>query len=121
MNIDQFDTHLQKLTPHQFKILQLLYDANGEWLTRAKIAKWLGKRRLTPYDINCLIALAEQNILAESTQPTTAPGSDFAYIYAMPDEVADLLAEWSEHQQLTNPSPKKAPRKPINLTGYDEA
>ena len=121
MDINQLDTYLQKLTPHQFKILQLLYDANGEWLTRAKVAKGLGKRRLTPYDINCLTTLTEQNILAESTQPTTAPGSDFAYIYAMPDEVADLLAEWSEHQHISNSSQKKEPRKPINLTGQNEA
>lgn len=120
MNINQLNTELQKFTPHQFKILQLLYDVNGEWLTRAKIAKGLGKRRLTPYDINCLTMLTEQNILAVSTQPTTAPGSDFAYIYAMPDEVAELLAEWSEHYNQVSNSHKKKPRKPINLTGDDE-
>lgn len=117
MNIHQLDTHLQKLTPHQFKILQLMYDAGGEWLTRAMIAKKLGKRRLTPYDINCLITLAEQNILATSTKPTTAPGSDFAYIYTMLDDVAEALLQWSENRnELQNQVNQKKPRKPINLT-----
>lgn len=116
MDVYQLDTQLKNLTPHQRKILQLLYDANGEWLTRATIAKRLGKKRLTPYDINCLTMLSQKNILEESTQPTTAPGSDFAYIYTMPDNIAELLQQWSEmRNELDNEAQSKKPRKPINL------
>lgn len=115
MDLYELDTYLQKLTPHQTKIIQIMYDAENEWLTRAKIAKRLGKRRLTPYDINCLTMLSEKEILNTSTQPTTAPGSDFAYIYTMPDEVANTIQKWSEmREEMEHKSPKKS-RKSINL------
>lgn len=120
MDVYQLDAYLQKLTPHQLKIMQVMYNADGEWLTRAMVAKRLGKRRLTPYDINCLAMLSDKNILETSTQPTTAPGSDFAYIYAMSDEIAELIQDWSEMRERLqeNASLKKA-RKPINLMGSD--
>lgn len=120
MDVYQLDNFLQKLTPHQLKILQLMYDAGGEWLTRAMVAKRLEKRRLTPYDINCLTMLGDKKILAVDTQPTTAPGSDFAYIYTMPDDVAEVLQQWSEvRDELHNDRNQKKPRKPINLTDDD--
>lgn len=120
MDAYQLETYLQNLTPHQFKIMQVMYDAGSEWLTRAMVAKRLGKKRLTPYDINCLAMLSEKNILETSTQPTTAPGSDFAYIYTMPDEIAEAIQEWSEmrNQNQGGNNPKKA-RKPIDLSGSD--
>ena len=119
MDIHQLDAYLSKLTPHQMKIIQIMYDAENEWLTRAMVAKRLGKRRLTPYDINCLMMLSKKAVLQESTQPTTAPGSDFAYIYTMPDDVADMIQQWSEmrNQQDENTPPKT--RKPINLSNGD--
>jgi hypothetical protein len=120
MDVYQLDAYLQNLTPHQFKIIQIMYDAGGEWLTRAMVAKRLNKRRLTPYDINCLTALTEKNIIAISTQPTTAPGSDFAYIYTMPDEIAGIIQVWSEtRNQLQGENHPKKTRKPINLLGAD--
>lgn len=120
MDVYQLDNHLKNLTPHQLKIVQIMYDAEGEWLTRANVARRLGKRRLTPYDINCLTMLSEKDILETSTQPTTAPGSEFAYIYAMPDAVADVLQEWSEvRDQLQDKSNQKKSRKPINLVDDD--
>ena len=116
MDIYQLDTYLANLTPHQMKIVQVMYDADGEWLTRAMVAKRLGKRRLTPYDINCLTMLSQKNILAISTQPTTAPGSEFAYIYTMLDDVAMMLQEWSEvKNQLHAENEQRETRKPINL------
>jgi hypothetical protein len=118
MDIHQLDAYLGNLTPHQFKIMQVMYDAGDEWLSRAMVAKRLNKRRLTPYDINCLTMLSEKNILEISTKPTTAPGSDFAYIYKMPDETAELIQEWTEirDQNQAENNTKKA-RKPINLRG----
>ena len=120
MDVYQLETYLGNMTPHQFKIMQVLYDAGSEWLTRAMVAKRLDKRRLTPYDINCLTTLSNKNILAVSTQPTTAPGSDFAYIYTMPDEIADLIQQWSEmrDQNQDDNNPPKT-RKPINLLDND--
>lgn len=116
MDLYQLDAYLQKLTPHQMKIIQIMYDAENEWLTRAMVAKRLDKRRLTPYDINCLTMLAKKDILEESTQPTTAPGSDFAYIYTMPDEVADTIQQWSEMRNQRDENTQQRTRKPINLS-----
>ena len=116
MDISQIEHYLETLTPHQFKIMQVMYDAGNEWLTRAMIAKRLDKRRLTPYDINCLMMLSEKNVLEASTQPTTAPGSDFAYIYTMPDEIAEIIQEWSEARERNQEQNNlKKTRKPINL------
>jgi hypothetical protein len=112
MDFEALDAHLQKLTPHQIKIIQVLYDSGNTWLTRSKVAKGLGKRRLTPYDINCLTMLSEAGILESATQPTTAPGSDFAFIYHMPDAVADALQSWSDEREKAE---KTKQRKAIKL------
>lgn len=119
MDIYQLDAYLQRLTPHQMKIIQIMYDAENEWLTRAMVAKRLGKKRLTPYDINCLTILSEKHVLEISTQPTTAPGSDFAYIYTMPDRVADMIQQWSELQNQRESDHPQKTRKPINLIDND--
>ena len=117
MNFVELDEHLQSLTSHQLKIVQAIYHSGGTWLTRSKVAKALGKRRLTPYDIECLKHLTELTIIETSTQPTTAPGSDFAYIYHMQDEIATLVREWSERrEQQTDDSI----REPINLVDDEE-
>ncbi|GEM_PF-1080362 len=117
MTILEMDSHLSDLTPHQLKILQSVYDAGRRWLTRANVAKALGKRRLTPYDINCLKMLAERGVIAESTQDTSAPGSDFAYVYNMPEHTATLLQEWWEQRELMIRQTATAnfQRKPIRL------
>jgi prophage antirepressor-like protein len=113
MDIQAIDQQLSQLTRHQLKIVQALYDAGEAWLTRSQVARALGKKRLTPYDIECLQMLTEVNILETSTQPTTAPGSDFAYIYHMSDEVANALQVWAEaNESKQDDAPK---RKPINL------
>jgi predicted transcriptional regulator len=112
MDLHEIDEHMQGLTPHQLKIVQAVYDGGGNWLTRSKVAKSLGKRRLTPYDINCLKMLAEKGVIIESTQPTDAPGSDFAYVYHMTDDVAETLQQWSE---IRDQEAKERQRKPINL------
>lgn len=112
MNIQEIDAHLTQMTPHQLKIIQAVYNGGGAWMTRSNVAKALGKRRLTPYDINCLNLLSDRGIIETSTQPTTAPGSDFAYIYHMPDRVADVLQRWSDQRQK---QVRVHHRKPINL------
>jgi len=115
MDVYVLDSILAELTPHQLKIVQSLYDSGGSWMTRSQVARSLDKRRLTPYDINCLKMLTEQGIIMTSTQPTTAPGSDFAYIYTMPDDVAEVIAHWSDLKDEIREQEKSRQRKPINL------
>lgn len=112
MNVMQLDAHLSELTPHQLKLVQAIYESEGDWLTRAKLARAIGKRRLTPYDIECLGALTELGIIVTDTRPTTAPGSEFAYIYNMTDIIADLLQEWSKMQEDKT---RQRRRKPVKL------
>lgn len=116
MDLQTISSRLQDLTAHQLRILKIVHDSGGVWLTRAKVAKALGKRRLTPYDINCLKMLVERGIIEEGTQETTAPGSDFAYVYHMPDPIAELVQQWSEQraQELQAsylPEPYRPPLK----------
>jgi hypothetical protein len=99
MNIKEISAHLETLTQHQLRVLQIVYDGGGKWLTRANLAKALGKRRLTPYDINCLKMLSDMGIIVEGTQETNAPGSDFAYVYNMTDGVALLIQQWADLRQ----------------------
>lgn len=112
MDLQEMDAHLKELTPHQLKIVQVIYDGGADWQTRSNVAKALDKRRLTPYDIDCLKMLTERGLIVTSTQPTNAPGSDFAYIYHMPDSTAKTLQEWSD---LREQREKERQRKPINL------
>ena len=116
MDVYELDAHLRELTPHQLKIVQALYDSEGKWLTRAQVARSLGKRRLTPYDINCLKMLTDKEIISTGTQPTNAPGSDFAYIYTMSDSMAEVVQHWSEiRDELRAEEEGHRKRKPINL------
>jgi len=112
MKYGELDAHLQEMTPHQLKIVQTIHNAGDNWLTRSKVAKALGKRRLTPYDIDCLNMLSDKEIIDISTQPTTAPGSDFAYIYNMPESVAVILQDWSQKRETES---QENQRKPINI------
>lgn len=112
MHVAELDAILRTLTPHQLKLVQALYDSDGQWLTRSQMARAIGKKRLTPYDIDCLKMLTEHSIIQTSRRPTTAPGSEFAYIYHMPDTIAELIAYWDElrEQELT-----ERRRRPVNL------
>lgn len=112
MHVFELDALLWELTPHQLKLVQALYDSEGKWLTRAEVARAISKKRLTPYDINCLDMLTEKGLIETSTKPTTAPGSDFAYIYNMSDTMAQLIAHWDEMRERGQ-LPQR--RKPVNL------
>jgi hypothetical protein len=98
MDVIQLDAILQTLTPHQIHLIQALYSAGGKWLTRSRLARAINKKRLTPYDINCLAMLDEKGIIVQSTRPTNAPGSDFAYIYCMTEDIAVLLQAWADYR-----------------------
>lgn len=112
MDVQEMDACIRELTPHQLKIVQVVYDSGHIWLTRARVARALSKRRLTPYDIDCLQLLDDMGLIETATQPTQAPGSDFAYIYHMPDRIADTLQRWSEQRAQQDAQLR---REPINL------
>lgn len=114
MDVYMLDALLQKMTPHQLKIIQALYHSDGRWLTRIGLAKAIGRKRLTPYDIDIVKMLTEKGLALTSTRPTSAPGSEFAYIYNMPDEIATLLQQWSEYRD-NHPLYRVIHRKPIRL------
>ncbi len=114
MNLYELDASLRDFTAHQFKILEVLYNAGGQWLTRIQLARALSKQRLTPYDINCLKMMTDRGLIHTSTQPTSAPGSDFAYIYSMSDDIAYLLQDWAEiREQMRAEIARKRP--PLQL------
>jgi hypothetical protein len=112
MDVRELDAHMQNMTPHQLKIIQVMYDSEGDWLTRSNVARLLGKRRLTPYDIGCLKMLTDIGLIETSTRPTTAPGSDFAYIYCMLDEQAQSLLSWADWREKESQIRR---RKPLDL------
>jgi hypothetical protein len=114
MDVYELDALLQQMTPHQLKIIQALYHSDGRWLTRIGLAKAIGKKRLTPYDIDILRMLTDKGLVLTSTRPTSAPGSDFAYIYTMPEPVAQILQQWSEYRD-NHPLYRVIRRKPIRL------
>lgn len=114
MDLFSLDALVRDLTPHQLKILQAIYNSNGIWLSRSETARALGKKRLTPYDITCLDRLAADGLIQTSTRPSKAPGSDFAYIYNMSDDVAQLLYEWAN---LRAKLARGGQRDPLDLTG----
>ena len=117
----EVDAHMRELTPHQVKILEALYDVGDVWLTRAQIAKAIDKKRLTPYDIEILQKLTERGLLETSTQPTNAPGSDFAYIYRMSDDVAESIQKWTiVRDSIQEQEQEKKRRPPLNLVDRED-
>lgn len=111
MDIEEVDAHLGNLTPHQLRIVQAVYSGDGKWMTRARVARSLGKRRLTPYDIACLKMLSDMGIVFEDKHPTSAPGSDFAYVYMMPDDIAQSVQAWAVWRESHGETSRRPPIK----------
>ena len=115
MDVEKLDALLQQMTPHQKKLIQAVYDVGDKWASRTELARVMGKKRLTPYDFECLRRLAEQGIVLLETRESKGPGSDFAYIYKMSSDVAQLFQRWSEYVS----SRKPPARPPVNIKDYD--
>lgn len=116
MDFYELDSHLRQLTPHQSKLLEVVYNAGPKWVTRIEIARRIGKRRLTPYDMILLKDLSDRGLMMMSTKPTTGFGADFAYIYQVGEEVAVLLHQWWETQERrVHRELARTTRKPIKL------
>lgn len=52
-----------QLTEHAHKIYQAIDQQRNQWLTRAQIAHSIGKKRLTPYDVDLLSLLIEEEMI----------------------------------------------------------
>jgi hypothetical protein len=63
MQPEEFERRIERLTNHQWKLMEVLIKAEFTWMTRRQIAKEIGKRRLIPYDIGCLKTLQEMQLV----------------------------------------------------------
>ncbi len=68
------------ITDHAMKLLEVLQEQDGKWMTRKAIAEGLGKRRLTPYDIELLQRLCDEQLAEIGKRPNPTPiGFEYAY------------------------------------------
>jgi hypothetical protein len=68
------------LTGHAYKLLEVLKDAEGKWLTRAEIAEAIHKRRLTPHDVDLLQRLSDAELVEIDAREFPGPiGYMFMY------------------------------------------
>lgn len=80
MQPEEFAKRVNKLTNHQWKLLEVLIKVNGDWITRRKIAGEIGKRRLIPYDMSCLQVLEEKQLVdIQHVQDNTPIGYQVMY------------------------------------------
>lgn len=95
MQPSEFTAHVNQLTNHQWKLLESLIKANGQWLTRRQIATDIGKRRLIPYDMGCLKQLEERQLIeiAQILDPTPI---GFQVVYRVTDAVLEAIRHINE-------------------------
>ncbi|MAS38219.1 MAG: hypothetical protein CL610_29755 [Anaerolineaceae bacterium] len=80
MKILEPDYNSPPITDQALKILDVLQDKPGEWMKRKEIALALGKRRLTPYDIELLQRLCDEKLAEIGKRPNPTPiGFEYAY------------------------------------------
>jgi len=70
----------KRLTPHALKMEAALGRGRNQWHTRLEIARAIGKKRLTPYDIDLLDLLAEMGrIRVRQTEGYSREGYRWEY------------------------------------------
>jgi len=80
MQPDEFAKQVNELTNHQWKLLEVLIKENDDWVNRRRIAQIIGKRRLIPYDIDCLLLLEERELVdIRKVQDDTPIGYQVVY------------------------------------------
>lgn len=92
MSASTYEATLNDLTKHQVRILEVIHRVQGKWISRAKIARALGKRRLTPYDIDCLTLMVNLRLIEVSVRPGTAGIVSYAFLYRLSE--VEGLNEW---------------------------
>lgn len=69
-----------RLTEQAQKLLEILRDNRYPWMNRKEIAKAIGKRRLTPYDI-ALLELLQERGLVEIKSRTNGTPIGYEWVY----------------------------------------
>lgn len=103
MQPDEFAARVNRLTNHQWKLLEVLIQANMKWVTRRQIANTIGKRRLIPYDIDCLKTLEEFELVnIEQVHDDTPIG--YQVVYRVSEQTMSVLEEIHRLRQQENES-----------------
>jgi len=80
--MNQIPTHppASRLTEQAHKLLEILRETRIPWMNRKDIAKAIGKRRLTPYDIALLELLQDRGLVEIKSRPNGTPiGYEWVY------------------------------------------
>jgi hypothetical protein len=92
MQPEEFAQQVNELTNHQWKLLEVLIKANATWVTRRQIAQTIGKRRLIPYDIDCLQMLEDRELVnIQKVQDDTPIG--YQVVYRASDQTLAALEQ----------------------------
>ncbi|MEL6272149.1 MAG: hypothetical protein AAFU54_18695 [Chloroflexota bacterium] len=92
MQPDEFAQQVNELTNHQWKLLEVLIKAGATWTSRRQIAQTIGKRRLIPYDIDCLIQLEQRELInIEKVHDDTPIG--YQVVYRVSDQTIAALEQ----------------------------
>lgn len=94
MRAYEFEEQLTMLTEHQKKILEIIYLSGDQWLGRSEIAQAMHKRRLNPYDMECLNLLEERGLILSSKRPSRAPHIEYAHIYRVSETALHGITQW---------------------------
>ncbi|MBL8165566.1 MAG: hypothetical protein JNJ61_26520 [Anaerolineae bacterium] len=74
-----------RLTEQAQKLLEILQKKGNVWMNRKDIARAIGKRRLTPYDIALLELLQDKGLVEIQSRANGTPiGYEWVY-HARPD------------------------------------
>jgi hypothetical protein len=81
-----------RLTEQAQKLLEILRNDRVQWMNRKEIARAIGKRRLTPYDIALLELLQDRGLVEIQSRPNGTPiGYEWVY-HAKPEAVVEQSA-----------------------------
>lgn len=76
---------LSELTEHAHKLLEILRGTDITWMNRKDIARAIGKRRLTPYDIALLELLQDKGLVEIESRANGTP-IGYEWVYHAPTE-----------------------------------
>jgi hypothetical protein len=71
---------ISRLTEHSDRLLEVLKQRPGEWVSRSDIARILEKRKLSAYDIAMLEILEHQGVIEIKHRDNRTP-IGFEYVY----------------------------------------
>lgn len=100
MEVHELEAHLETLTEHQKKILEIIYRGGSRWMARSEIAKAMDKRTLNPYDLECLELLAGRGLVEASTRPSKAPQIAYAHIYRISEPAVIGINQWLAERKV---------------------